>query len=69
MKLTVGGMTCPTCETSLERAIGGLPGVIFVHADFQASSVQVDFEASLDEADVRQAIEDAGYDLEEMESG
>jgi len=46
MKLAVGGMTCPTCETSLERAIGILPGVGSVHADHRSGSVQVEFEGT-----------------------
>ncbi len=57
-------MTCPTCEESLERALGRLPGVVAVSADHVAGGVDVEFAAVPDEAAIRRAVEDAGYDLE-----
>jgi copper chaperone len=63
MKLAVGGMTCPTCEASLERAIQMLPGIRAVRADHRSGSVEVEFEGNPDEGELRQAIEDAGYEL------
>jgi copper ion binding protein len=70
MRLTVAGMTCPTCEDSLERAIGRLPGVRSVEADLRAGMIDVAFDSPPpEEAAVRRAVEDAGYDLEGMASG
>ena len=69
MRLAVGGMTCPTCEESLERAVGRLPGVRSVAADHRAGSVEVELESSTDQAAIRRAVEDAGYDLEGIEPG
>jgi len=72
VRVTVGGMTCPTCEESLERAIRRLPGVRSVSADFRDGIVDVGLEAGPGrgaEAVIRHAVEDAGYDLEGIRPG
>ena len=67
--LSVAGMTCGTCEDSIQRALGRLPGVRSVQADHRAGSVRVEFDAPPPEAVIRQAVEDAGYDLEGIGAG
>jgi copper chaperone CopZ len=69
VRLAVGGMTCPTCEKSLERVIGRLPGVLAVSADHRTGRVDVTFATDPDPSTIRLAAEDAGYDLEGMDSG
>jgi copper chaperone CopZ len=72
VRASVGGMTCPTCEQSLERAIGRLPGVRSVSADYRAGAVDVELDAGHGqgaEGAIRQAVEDAGYDLEGIGPG
>ncbi|MDP9343522.1 MAG: heavy-metal-associated domain-containing protein [Actinomycetota bacterium] len=64
VRVAVGGMTCPTCEESLERALGRLPGVRTVSADHRAGAVELRFDSDPDRGAIRQAVEDAGYDLE-----
>ena len=67
--LSVAGMTCGTCEDSIQRALGLLPGVQAVRADHRAGRVEVEFDATPPEAIIRQAVEDAGYDLEGIGAG
>lgn len=64
VRLGVIGMTCPTCETSLERALGVLPGVVSVTADHTSGSVELVVDPRLDRVLLRSAVEDAGYNLE-----
>lgn len=67
--LSVSGMTCGTCEDSIQRALGMLPGVRSVQADYRAGSVRVEFDVPPPEAVIRQAVEDAGYELEGIGAG
>jgi copper chaperone CopZ len=62
--LSVGGMTCPTCEQSLERTMGRLPGVRSVRANHRAGSVEVEFDLLPAEDVLRRMVEDTGYELE-----
>jgi copper chaperone CopZ len=63
LRLAVTGMTCSTCERSLERAIGAVPGVLSVAADHRTGEVRLRFELPAADAAIREAVEDAGYDL------
>jgi copper chaperone CopZ len=60
---TVSGMTCAHCEASVTKEISALPGVTSVKADAATGTVSVQAGAALDEAQVRGAIEEAGYEL------
>ena len=59
---TVPGMSCGHCKSAVEEAVGAVPGVEAVEVDLDTKRVDVRGE-SLDEAAVRAAIEDAGYDV------
>ena len=65
----VAGMTCGTCEDSIQRALRLLPGVRSVRADHRAGLVEVEFDATPSKDVLRQAVEDAGYDLEGIGAG
>jgi copper chaperone CopZ len=62
-RLAVTGMTCPTCERSLERAIGTVPGVLSVAADHRTGEVRLRVDPPPADAAIREAVEDLGYDL------
>ena len=62
----VAGMTCGHCVGAVTEEIAGLPGVHEVHVDLVAggtSEVRVTSDAPLDEAQVRDAVDEAGYQL------
>lgn len=63
MELTVTGMTCDGCERSVGNAIGRLSGVSKVEADHRTGRVLVEAEGPIDGEAVRDAVEDAGYDV------
>jgi copper chaperone CopZ len=56
-------MTCPTCEQTLERVVGRLPGVTSVRADHRSGSVEVGADESLGLDALERAVRDAGYEL------
>ena len=64
--LRVQGMTCGHCVAAVTSEISSLPGVTNVEVSLNAgalSDVQVTSSAALDLADVRAAIDEAGYEL------
>ncbi|EHN74734.1 heavy-metal-associated domain-containing protein [Streptomyces coelicoflavus] len=58
----VTGMTCEHCAASVTEEVSQVPGVTDVHVDVSAGSVAVD-GTGLDDASLRAAIEEAGYQV------
>ncbi|MFF9867972.1 MULTISPECIES: heavy-metal-associated domain-containing protein [unclassified Streptomyces] len=59
----VTGMTCGHCEGAVSSEISEIPGVTSVTAEAATGRVTVVSEAALDEAAVRAAVDEAGYEL------
>ncbi|MFD0274900.1 heavy-metal-associated domain-containing protein [Kitasatospora sp. NPDC127111] len=59
----VAGMTCGHCEQAVGKAVSALAGVTAVSVDVRAGLVTVSADAEPDEAALRAAIDDAGYEL------
>ena len=60
---TVTGMTCGHCATSVSEEISEIDGVQDVAVVVETGAVTVTSADPLDEADVRAAVEEAGYQL------
>lgn len=60
---TVTGMTCGHCVASVTEEVSALTGVSDVQVDLASGQVTVTSETPLDEAAVRGAVEEAGYEL------
>ncbi|WP_395110195.1 heavy-metal-associated domain-containing protein [Actinomadura sp. SCN-SB] len=60
---TVSGMTCAHCVNSVKEEVGQVAGVSDVAVHLATGQVTVTSEAPLDEAQVRAAVEEAGYEL------
>ena len=63
---SVTGMTCGHCTAAVTEELSKLPGVTEVTIDLNAggtSAVHVTSESALDEASVREAVDEAGYEL------
>ncbi|GAA1841014.1 heavy-metal-associated domain-containing protein [Actinomadura bangladeshensis] len=61
---TVTGMTCGHCVSSVTEEVEQIPGVTAVDVDLQTGNVTVTSEAPLDDAQVKGAVEEAGYQLQ-----
>ena len=62
----VTGMTCQHCVSAVQEEVSALPGVDKVDVQLVAggtSTVTIDSAAPLDEQAVRDAVEEAGYDV------
>jgi copper ion binding protein len=62
-RYAVEGMTCEHCVSAVSTEVGRIPGVTGVDVDLAAGSVTVTSEAVLDDAAVREAIDEAGYEV------
>jgi copper chaperone len=60
---TVAGMTCEHCVRSVAEEIEAIGGVSEVQVDLPTGAVTVTSELPLDPAQVRAAVEEAGYEL------
>ena len=60
---TVTGMTCGHCASSVSEEISEIDGVQDVAVVVETGAVTVTSAAPLAEADVRAAVEEAGYQL------
>ena len=64
--ITVTGMTCGHCEAAVKEELGGLPGVSDVAVELNAggdSPVTITSAEELDEAAIRAAVDEAGYEV------
>ena len=59
----VSGMSCGHCEGAVSSEISEIPGVSSVKAVAATGEVTVVSEAALDEAAVRAALDEAGFEL------
>jgi copper chaperone len=60
---TVSGMTCGHCVASVTEEISEIDGVTDVAVDLPTGAVTVTSTTPVDSADVRAAVEEAGYQL------
>lgn len=64
MTITVEGMTCGGCESSVTNALQRLDGVQVLEASHQAGTVDVLLDDErVDSGALKDAIEEAGYEL------
>ncbi|MEU5994395.1 heavy-metal-associated domain-containing protein [Spirillospora sp. NPDC047418] len=61
---TVTGMTCGHCVSSVTEEVEQIAGVTAVDVDLETGNVTVTSEAPLDDAQVKGAVEEAGYQLQ-----
>ena len=59
----VTGLSCEHCANSVTEELTKIGGVAAVRVDVAAGRVEVDSTAELDRDSVREAVEEAGYQL------
>jgi len=60
---TVSGMTCEHCVQSVSSEVRQVPGVSGVSVDLASGRVTVTSERPVDDAAIRAALDEAGYQL------
>ncbi|MGE5418404.1 MAG: sulfite exporter TauE/SafE family protein [Acidobacteriota bacterium] len=60
--LGVSGMSCHSCETTIDKGLKKIPGITQVRSSFKDHSVEVSYDGKqITEPEVRKAIKDLGY--------
>ncbi|MFX0595057.1 heavy-metal-associated domain-containing protein [Melissospora conviva] len=60
---TVQGMTCGHCVNAVDAEVRRIPGVTDVAVDLASGTVTVTSDAPLAREAVREAVDEAGYEL------
>jgi copper chaperone CopZ len=60
---TVVGMTCAHCVNAVTEEVSAVPGVTAVQVDLPTGALTVAGDTPVDEAAVRAAVEEAGYEV------
>lgn len=64
ISIGVEGMTCGGCVKSIQNALNEYDGITSATADLEGATVTIDYDAnSINEAALKTAIEDAGFDI------
>ncbi|MDA8284284.1 MAG: cation transporter [Actinomycetota bacterium] len=62
LDLTANDISCAHCKNTIERDLGGTPGVQQVEVDIDTKTVHVAFDdAEIDAATIRAKLDDIGY--------
>ena len=64
----IEGMTCATCQVTVQRAVADLSGVKSVNVNLITHAMQVEFEPSLKVQRIIQEVQEAGYGATLMSS-
>ena len=59
----VSGMTCGHCVSSVSTELGKIDGVTNVDVMLETGEVDVISDSAIDDANVRAAVEEAGFEL------
>jgi copper chaperone CopZ len=62
---TVVGMTCGHCVSSVTEGVSNVPGVTDVDVDLATGALTVTGETTVDDAAVRAAVAEAGYQVDD----
>ena len=60
---TVAGMTCAHCVASVSEEVHEIPGVEHVDVVLKSGALNITSAEPIDEAAVKAAVEEAGYQL------
>ena len=59
----VSGMTCASCVSRVESALSGVAGVVSANVNLASEKATIEYLEGTDVADMRHAVEEAGYGL------
>ena len=54
---------CDACANSIQNTVGKLIGIENIAVDVAAQTVTVDFDSPVTEAQIKEAMADAGFDV------
>lgn len=66
-KLLIEGMSCKHCVAHVEEALRELDGIESVEVNLEEKSAVIELSHDVDDAQLREAIDEAGYELTNVE--
>ncbi len=63
IEISISGMSCENCARHVREALGKLAGVRKVSVSLEKGLAEVDSAAELSDAQLREAIEEEGYEV------
>jgi copper chaperone len=63
--VTVVGMTCGHCVSSVRQEVGAIAGVTDVDVDLKSGRVTIDSTTPVHRDAIKRAVEEAGYELKD----
>ena len=69
MKITVNGMMCAHCEAHVKKALEGIDGIENATASHEENLVTITNSSDVDEALIKAAVEEAGYEYGGIQRG
>jgi copper chaperone CopZ len=61
--VTVTGMSCGGCASSVREEIGDIPGVNAVDVELRSGTVLIESDGPVESVAIKNAVEEAGYRL------
>ncbi|HEX9498169.1 MAG TPA: heavy-metal-associated domain-containing protein [Mycobacterium sp.] len=61
--ITVMGMSCGGCASSVREEIGDIPGVDAVDVELSSGTVLIESDGPVEAVAIKNAVEEAGYRL------
>lgn len=62
-KINIEGMSCMHCVKHVEDALKDLAGIAKVTVDLKEKNAVVELSGSVEDAKLKEAVEEAGYDV------
>lgn len=66
-KILISGMTCGHCVKRVEKALLSVEGVISAEVSLEDNSATVETNRNIEDHVIREVIDDAGYDVEDIQ--
>lgn len=66
-KILIDGMSCQHCVKHVNDALVELNGVTNVNVDLDSKSAVIEVSSDVKDEEIKDAIEDAGYDVVKIE--
>ena len=67
-QIKIEGMTCGHCSARVEKALNAMAGVTEAKVDLANKTATINITQDIDDNVLREAIDDAGYDVAEIKS-
>ena len=68
MNITVNGMMCAHCEAHVKKALEAIEGIESAVASHEKNLVTITKSGDVDEAAIKAAVEEAGYEYAGIQS-